>query len=133
PSLLERYFLGLGVNIVLGASPLAVDGDDRGLTVVLSDGTAVEADIVVVCAGIRPSVDLAARAGLEVARGVVVDDYMCTSDPAIYAAGDMVEHQGVVNGLWPVAVAQAEVAAANAVGDVRTYEPQPPVTILKGV
>jgi nitrite reductase (NADH) large subunit len=58
---------------------------------------------------------------------------MRTSDPVIYAAGDVAEHDGTVHGLWPVAVAQAEIAAANAVGDERLYEPRPPVTILKGV
>src|SRR5205085_10106133 len=99
----------------------------------LSDGASVEGDLVVVCAGIRPAVDLALAAGLEVDRGIVVDAHMQTSDPAVYAAGDVAEFGGVVHGLWPVAVAQAEVAAANAVGDERLYVPQPDVTILKGV
>jgi nitrite reductase (NADH) large subunit len=58
---------------------------------------------------------------------------MRTSDPAVFAAGDVAEHLGVTHGLWPIAVAQAEVAAANAVGDKLTYEPQPPVAVLKGV
>ncbi len=131
--LLERYFLGLGINVLLGAAPTAVREDDGALVLALAGGESASADIVVVCTGIRPQIDLAAAAGLEVARGVVVDEYLCTSDPAIYAAGDIAEYGGAIYGLWPVAVAQAEVAAANAVGDVRRYEPQPPVTILKGV
>jgi nitrite reductase (NADH) large subunit len=131
-SLLRRYFLGLGINIVLGAEPVSIGGD-AGLELHSGDGSSTEADVVVVCAGIRPAVDVAIAAGLEVARGVVVDQHMRTSDEAIYAAGDIAEHDGVIHGLWPVAVAQAEVAAANAVGDSRVYEPQPPVTILKGV
>src|SRR5262249_22583036 len=52
--------------------------------------------------------------------------------PVIYAAGDVAECDGGLQGLWPVAVAQAEVAAANAVGVERLYDPQPPATILKG-
>jgi NADPH-dependent 2,4-dienoyl-CoA reductase/sulfur reductase-like enzyme/ferredoxin len=131
--LLERYFLGLGVNVVLDAEPVSVEDAGPGLGLELTDGTFVPADIVVVCAGIRPSVDLARRAGLEVEQGVVVDDHMRTSDPAIFAAGDVAEHRGATHGLWPIAVAQAEVAAANAVGDARVYEPQPPVAVLKGV
>jgi NAD(P)H-nitrite reductase large subunit len=131
--LLERYFLGLGVNVVLGATPVAVTDDDLGLAVSLADRDAVAGDIVVVCVGIRPAVDLAAAAGLEVARGIVVDDHMRTSDPLIYAAGDVAEYRGVTHGLWSVAAAQAEVAAANAVGDDRTFDAHPPVTVLKGV
>lgn len=132
-ALLERYFLGLGVSVLLGAAPSAVREDNGGLALALADGEAVPAEIVVVCTGIRPQIDLAAAAGLEVARGIVVDEHLRTSDPAVYAAGDIAEYDGAIYGLWPVAVAQAEVAAANAVGDVRRYEPQPPVTILKGV
>ena len=132
-ALLERYFLGLGISVLLGATPVAVHEDDGVLALMLAEGEPVHADIVVVCTGIRPQVDLAVAAGLEVGRGIVVDEHLRTSDPAIYAAGDIAEHDGAIYGLWPVAVAQAEVAAANAVGDVRRYEPQPPVTILKGV
>ena len=131
--LLKRYFLGLGLNVVLGAAPVKVSGDESALTLSLSDGSTASADIVVICAGIRPVTDLVAAAGLEVARGVVVDERMQTSDPAIYAAGDIAEYRGVIHGLWPIAVAQAEVAAANALGDKRIYVPQPPVTILKGI
>jgi len=100
---------------------------------VLEDGTVVESDLVVVCAGIRPSISLAESCGLQVARGVLVDEHMRTSDPEIFAAGDAAEYEGFTHGLWPIAVAQAEIAAANAVGDERVYEPQPVVTILKGV
>jgi nitrite reductase (NADH) large subunit len=54
-----------------------------------------------------------------------------TSDPAIFAAGDVAEHDGRVLGLWPVAVEQARVAAVNAVGGDERYEALPPVTMLK--
>jgi NADPH-dependent 2,4-dienoyl-CoA reductase/sulfur reductase-like enzyme/ferredoxin len=131
--LVKRYFLGLGVNVVLGATPVHVADDGTGLALSLNDGSAVSADIIVICVGIRPSTDLARAAGLDVARGVIVDERMQTSDAAIFAAGDIAEYRSVIHGLWPVAVAQAEVAAANAVGDKRVYTPHPPVTILKGV
>jgi nitrite reductase (NADH) large subunit len=121
------------MNVVVGAAPVAVEGDEHALNVLLSDGTRQAADLIVVCAGIRPSIDLAAAAGIAVEHGVLVDEHMRTSDPAIYAAGDMAQFDGQVHGLWPVAAAQGEVAAANAVGDTRAYDPPPPVTILKGV
>ncbi|HLY48162.1 MAG TPA: FAD-dependent oxidoreductase [Solirubrobacteraceae bacterium] len=130
--LLEHYFVGLGIDLMLGNAPQAIL-DASPLALRLSDGDTITADVVVVCAGIRPCAGLAAEAGLEVRRGVVVDDHMRTSDPAIFAAGDVAEHRGVTDGLWPVAVAQAEVAAANAVGDSRVYDRQPRRRILKGV
>ena len=58
---------------------------------------------------------------------------MRTSDPAIFAAGDVAEFDGQVPGLWPTAVAQAEVAAENAVGGDKAYAPPVPATILKVV
>ena len=56
---------------------------------------------------------------------------MRTSDPAIFAAGDVAEHDGRVWGLWPTAVDQAKVAAANAVGASERYAGTVPVTMLK--
>ena len=91
------------------------------------------ADVFLVAAGISPAADLARRAGLDVARGVLVDDRLRTSDERIYAVGDVVEWQESVLGLWPVAVEQAEVAAENAVGGTRTYSGTVPVTMLKVV
>lgn len=65
------------------------------------------------------------------------DAQMRTSDPHIFAAGDVAEFESKLYGLWPVAVSQAEVAAANAVAapgaDLAAYEEAPPVTMLKVV
>jgi nitrite reductase (NADH) large subunit len=87
----------------------------------LSDGSTREADVVLVCAGIAPNTRLADEAGLEVARGILVDDQMRTSDPLIYAAGDVAEHAGRIYGVWPAAVEQAEVAALGALGAHSSY------------
>ncbi|MGH2601877.1 MAG: FHA domain-containing protein, partial [Dehalococcoidia bacterium] len=101
--------------------------------VLLKDGRTLSCDLFLVAAGITPNVDLAREAGLAVNRGVVVDHELRTSDPAIYAAGDVAECQGTVLGLWPAAAEQAQVAAANALGDRTSYEPAPPATMLKVV
>jgi NAD(P)H-nitrite reductase large subunit len=73
----------------------------------LDDGSSHEADLVLVCAGIKPNAELAGDAGLEVANGVVVDDEMRTSDSHVLAAGDFAEHAGRIYGVWPAAVAKA--------------------------
>lgn len=131
--LLQQYLQRVGVAVTVDAAPVAVVRTDAGASVSLDDGDTVDADLVVVCAGITPAIDLAARAGLAVDRGILVDDAMRTSDPVVFAAGDVVQHETGMTGLWPAAVAQAEVAAASAVGEERTYDPPPPVAVLKGV
>jgi NAD(P)H-nitrite reductase large subunit len=88
---------------------------------------------LLVAAGIRPNVELAKDAGLRTRRGVLVDDRMRTDDPNVLAAGDVAEHDGRLAGLWPTAVAQAEVAADTAAGDEKVYSGIVPVTIRKVV
>ncbi|HEY3184802.1 MAG TPA: FAD-dependent oxidoreductase [Gaiellaceae bacterium] len=131
--LVRRYVEGLGIGVELGAEPTAVEGDEAASALALADARRLPLDLLVLCAGIRPNAELARAAGLAVGRGVLVDEQMRTSDAAIFAAGDVAEVAGEVRGLWPNAVAQAEVAAANAVGAPRRYEPAPPVAVVKGI
>lgn len=77
----------------------------------LDDGGHVPADLVVVSAGVRAETGLAAAAGLDVDRGVVVDDSLRTSDPRIHAIGDVAQHPGTVSGLVQPAWEQATVLA----------------------
>ena len=118
---LYEHLRNLGIEVVLGANVSSVLGNGHVSGVQLEDGSKRDADLVVVCAGISPNVDLARDAGLKVNRGVVVDDGMRTSDPSVYAAGDVAEHAGRLYGLWPAAVEQAEVAAINAIGSGAIY------------
>src|SRR4051794_5489032 len=131
--LLRTYLEGLGLEIVLDVEVRSVDANGRVRGVDLVDGRVLPAQILLVAAGIEPNVELARDAKLSINRGVLVDDRMRTSDPTVYAAGDVVEYGGQLPGLWPTAVAQAEVAAENVAGGDRTYTPVVPVTILKVV
>jgi nitrite reductase (NADH) large subunit len=127
--LLRAYLANLGIEVLVEAETAALEDGSA----VLMDGRRIPAGAFLVAAGIAPSVELARRAGLEVARGVLVDDHLRTSDPRILAAGDLAEWRRSILGLWPVAVDQAEVAAENAVGGSRPYEGTVPVTMLKVV
>ncbi|HSG33965.1 MAG TPA: nitrite reductase large subunit NirB [Sphingomonadaceae bacterium] len=86
----------------------------------LKDGREIPADIVVMAVGIRPNVQLAKSAGLEVDRGIVVDDHMVTSDPAILAVGECVQHRGACYGLvaplWEMCRALADQLTSNPTG-----------------
>jgi nitrite reductase (NADH) large subunit len=89
-----------GVETILGAQSEEIIGRDGRVTALrLKDGRTLPCDILVMAVGIRPNATLARSAGLNVQRGVVVDDTMCTSDPAIYAVGECAEHRGQCYGL----------------------------------
>ncbi|EXU70147.1 pyridine nucleotide-disulfide oxidoreductase [Streptomyces sp. PRh5] len=113
---LRRHMAALGVEVhtecrVRGLRTRAMDGRRHVRAVELADGYALEADLVVLACGVRPRVGLARAAGLEVARGVVIDDELRTSDPRVFAIGDCAEHAGIVYGLAGAAQEQADVLA----------------------
>ncbi|KUN91641.1 NAD(P)/FAD-dependent oxidoreductase [Streptomyces caeruleatus] len=80
-------------------------------SVEMADGYALDADIVVLACGVRPRAGLAQAAGLDVRKGIVVDDELRTSDPHIRAVGDCAQHNGTVYGLAAPALEQADVLA----------------------
>jgi len=89
----------------------AILGGSAVRAVRFDDGDEIEADLVVMAVGIRPSTELARRAGLACDRGVLVDDTMQTYDPAIYALGECVQHRGATYGLVAPLFEQAKVVA----------------------
>ncbi|MBQ0771174.1 MAG: nitrite reductase large subunit NirB, partial [Sphingomonadales bacterium] len=88
-----------GQTIITQADTAEILGDSHVTGVKLKDGTEIGADLVVMAVGIKPSIHLAKTAELEVDRGIVVDDDMVTSDPAILAVGECVQHRGACYGL----------------------------------
>ena len=107
----------LGIRVLLGRSTTAIVGETRCEGVALDDGSVIPADLAVVAAGIRPNVDLGYRAGLDINRGIVVNDWMETSDPDIFAVGECVEHRGVCYGLVAPLLEQGKVLAATITGN----------------
>jgi nitrite reductase (NADH) large subunit len=107
----------LGVRVLLGRSTKAILGRDTVAGVEFSDGSCIDADLVIVAAGIRPNVDLARKAGLRVNRGIVVNDFMETSDPDVFAVGECVEHNGTCYGLVAPLLEQGKVLAATITGN----------------
>ncbi|MBA3055396.1 MAG: NAD(P)/FAD-dependent oxidoreductase [Sphingomonadales bacterium] len=104
-----------GQTILTGANTEEIIGKDGKVAGVrLKDGTEIAADIVVMAVGIRPAIGLAKEAGLDVERGIMVDDHMVTSDPAVMAVGECVQHRGTCYGLvaplWDMCRALADAA-----------------------
>jgi NADPH-dependent 2,4-dienoyl-CoA reductase/sulfur reductase-like enzyme/ferredoxin len=129
--LLGQMMQDFGVAILPWAEPRRIFGTERVEGVVLSDGRKLGVDLCLVATGIRPNAELARAAGLAVRRGVVVDDRMTTSDPHIFAAGDVTEHRGRLQGLWPASMEQAHVAATNLLGGDLHYTDAVPPAKLK--
>jgi len=107
----------LGIRVHLSRQTAALTGNGKVEGVRFRDGEEMPADMVVIAAGIRPNTWLAAEAGLQVNRGIVVDDYLRTSDPDIYAVGECTEHNGVTFGLVAPLLAQGKVLAAAITGN----------------
>lgn len=110
--LVKRHLKDLGVEVHTECrvrDVRVVGGTVR--SVEMADGYALDADIVVLACGVHPRVGLAQIAGLEVRKGIVVDDELRTSDPHIHAIGDCTQHDGNVYGLATPALEQADVLA----------------------
>ncbi len=107
----------LGITVLLGLSTSAILGNGKVEGVQFKGGGSLPAELVVIAAGIRPNVDLGHKAGLEVKRGIVVNDYMETSNPDIFAVGECVQHNGVCYGLIAPLLEQGKVLAATLTGN----------------
>ncbi len=130
-NLLSAHIADLGMNVRCGVRVKAITGEHRVAGVELSDGEIIPADVVVLATGVRPNTHLARPCGVDVGHGVVVNDRMMTSDPNIFAAGDVTEHRGRVYGIWPASYAQGMVAGANAAGASSEFRGLPPSNQLK--
>ncbi|MFB9375832.1 nitrite reductase large subunit NirB [Kineococcus gynurae] len=121
---LRRTIEGLGITVHTGVRTSGLRGDDRVSGVELADGRVLDADFVVVTAGIRPSTSVALRSGIEVERGIVVDDQLrCSADEDggvgagdVYAIGECVQHRGQTYGLVAPLWEQAGVLADQLTG-----------------
>jgi 3-phenylpropionate/trans-cinnamate dioxygenase ferredoxin reductase subunit len=121
-----------GVDLRTSVTVAALEGDGGRVSGVrLGDGSVVPADVVVVGVGATPNVDLAREAGLEVGGGVVVDEQGRTSDPDVFAAGDIADHPVPALGRrvrvehWATALNQPAAVAAGMLGRDGSYDELP--------
>ena len=117
-AILERLVSDLGLNVHTGVGTKQIERTDTGLQVSLSDETVIDAALVVFSAGIRPRDELARAAGLEVGpRGGVITDLSCrTSDPNIWAVGEVAAVDGTCYGLVAPGYTTAEIVADRLLG-----------------
>lgn len=144
--LMERQIDNLGSNLLLDFI------EDRNITVYMNDqvetvtrdepnkklnahlrsGRILNIDAIIYAIGTKPNIEFAQEAGLESARGIIVNDYLQTSDPNIFAIGEICEHQGKVLGITAAAEKQADVLANYIHGDLQSqFDGAVPMNILK--
>jgi ferredoxin-nitrate reductase len=127
----EEIDIRVYLNDQVESVEAAKDATGR-LAAFLKSGKTLNVDAVVYAVGTRPNIEFATEAGVESARGIVVNDYMQSSDPAIFAMGEIAEHRGKLLGITSAAEQQADVLARYLNGDVQsTYEGSVPMNILK--
>ncbi len=129
--LLQKDLERRGITVHCKGATKAILGTTRAEAVLLEDGTVYPADLVCMAVGIRPEVRLANDAHLDVGRGITVDDQMRTSDPAILALGECVEHEKQLFGLVAPLYDQARVLAATLAGAPSAFRPVQTATKLK--
>lgn len=119
----ESYYTARGVRFVKMATVKELRGDGTVSSVVLADGQAIASQLVVAGVGVRPATELLAGSGIEVADGVVVNEYLETSAPGILAAGDVASYQDVLFQKrrraehWDNAVSQGQHCARALMGE----------------
>ncbi|MEI2471468.1 nitrite reductase large subunit NirB [Peribacillus frigoritolerans] len=121
--MLQRELESQGMNFYLGKQTQEVLGefDVKGLR--FSDGEEVSADLVVMAVGIKPNVAMAQNSGIPVNRGIIVNDYMETKIPNIFAVGECAEHREMVYGLVAPLYEQGKVLAKRICGlESKAYE-----------
>lgn len=119
-----------GVKVIVQAGVASIEGTDCVTGVTLNNGASFPCDHVVYSIGIVPNTALAKASAIEVKNGIVVNEYLQTSDPNIYAAGDVAEFGGLVEGLWGGAMEQGKIAGSNMADERAVYRKAVPVTLF---
>ena len=117
-----------GVEVLVDTGVDAIVADHGVVGGVNAGGRVIPADLVIMAIGVKANMALAVAAGIETGRGIIVNEFQQTSDPDIYAAGDVAETVDPLTGertipaIWPVAVEQGRIAASNMAGSRAAYD-----------
>jgi len=128
---LRQRLAGKGVEWCFGTTLSRLDHAAAGLRAVLEDGAELQTDLVLSAAGLVPNTQLAAKSGLAIGKGILVDNDMCCSVADVYALGDCAEVSGQVFAFIEPIRRQAEAIAAHLAGTHERFMPLPPLVRLK--
>jgi nitrite reductase (NADH) large subunit len=132
-SVLQSQIEDMGIDVHLGITTEEILGEGKIEGLRFKSGERLKTQTAIVAAGVRPNIRLAAEAGLETDKGIIVDDTLRTSHPAIFAAGDSVQHRDRIYGIIPASFNQARAVAFNMVEQEKKYGGTVPSNTLKVV
>ena len=116
---LKEEIESMGIKVILDSITEEIIGNGSVEKVKIKDKSEIEADIVLIQAGVRPDIGLAKNTGLETNMGIIVNEFLETSDENIYAVGDCIEFKGQVWGIIPACIEQSKIVAASVVGKLK--------------
>jgi nitrite reductase (NADH) large subunit len=128
--LLKETLERSGVRVILQSGVTCISGIAYVTGVMLDDGSHLRCDHVVYSIGIVPNTALASGSNIQIGNGIIVNEQMQTSYPNVYAAGDVAEMDGHIEGLWGAAIEQGMVAGRNMAANLTVYRRAVPVTLL---
>lgn len=131
---LEKELNDAGIKTSTGKNTAEIlEKDGKVCGIKLEDGEEIEANTILVQTGVRNNLDIAEKSGLEIDRGILVDENLKTSDDNVYAAGDCMQLGQATIGLWTASMEMGEIAGSNMTGDDKTYQtPKPFSSLLLG-
>lgn len=130
-SLIEQSISDQNITLALNEKISKVNGEKKVSGITLANGQVLDCDLLLFSVGARPNLSLARDIGLSTNRGILVNEYMETSAPDIYGAGDTAEFAGAIPGNWMTAVQQGTAAGKNMISPHSTsYSPAPLSTML---
>jgi nitrite reductase (NADH) large subunit len=120
-NILQKLLEDKGLKFLLPKQTISIEKINNKLKINFKDNTSIESDIVLFSAGIRCNLNFLNGSGIEIDKGVKVNEYLQTNIPDIYAAGDIAEYKGIIYGIWPAAKEQGTIAGLNAIGEKMQY------------
>ncbi|MHB0869600.1 MAG: NAD(P)/FAD-dependent oxidoreductase, partial [Chloroflexota bacterium] len=126
-ALVRKALAKKGLTVRTGTAVTRISGNEKVQQATLSDGSVLDCDLVVVATGVRPNLSLAKSAGASIGRGILVDEFMQTSVPDLFAAGDVTEGWDAARGrkmpnpTWGNAAEQGRIAACNMAGNRKPF------------
>ena len=130
-SFFEAYYAARSVHLIKATTVSELRGDGAVSSAVLANGQTIPCELVVAGIGVQPATEMLANSGLDVGDGIIVNEYLETSQPDVLAAGDVANYQDVLFGShrrvehWDNAVSQGQYCARSLMGDRIPYKHVP--------
>lgn len=128
--ILENAVKSHNIEIMLNTQIKEISGGDKASSFITSSGESIKCDMVIYSVGTKPNIDILKNTNIKTNKGIIVNEKMETSVENVYAAGDVVEFNNGLYGLWNIAIEQGKTAGNNIVDKNSIYEHIVPVTTL---